>query len=219
MRCSGSDLPERRQETDSPTSKRHDMRSLPRYLAIAVLLAGSISPVVAGQARTCFGERATMTGSSDADLLFGHNGRDVIVGLGGGDVIGGGGGDDLICAGSGHDQIQAHRGDDRIRGGSGRDVIFHSTAKAGVRVRLDLGTARGGGLGRDTLFDIEQAHGSRYADLLVGSAEGNFLFGWNGDDELRGLRGDDILRGGRGRDLLIGGPGTDECVSGEHRRC
>jgi hypothetical protein len=77
-----------------------------------------------GRSYTCFGRRATLTGTAAADRLVGTPRSDVIVGLGGGDRIIGGGGDDLICSGRGKDLVTAGAGDDRIAAEAENDAIF-----------------------------------------------------------------------------------------------
>ncbi|UDY22873.1 CocE/NonD family hydrolase [Nocardioides sp. Kera G14] len=72
---------------------------------------------------TCRGLRATIVGTSGADVLVGTSRRDVIVGGAGNDVIRGRGGNDVICGGRGKDRISGGRGRDRLYGGPGRDRI------------------------------------------------------------------------------------------------
>ena len=54
--------------------------------------------------------------------------------------------------------------------------------------------------------DIE---GTKYADKLFGTADGESIAGLDGNDTLYGGGGDDSLSGGSGNDLLKGGPGAD----------
>ncbi len=56
--------------------------------------------------------------------------------------------------------------------------------------------------------------GSRFADLLTGSALDNSIAGGQGTDTLFGLGGDDTLNGGKGRDKLLGGDGNDTINGG-----
>jgi Ca2+-binding RTX toxin-like protein len=71
----------------------------------------------------CLGQKATIVGTADADVLNGTPGMDVIVGLGGGDRINGRGGNDLLCGGGGADTINGGAGRDRVKGGAGDDVV------------------------------------------------------------------------------------------------
>ena len=116
-----------------------------------------------------------------------------------------------------------------LRGGDGLDWAIYFSSDAGVEVRLDDGTARGGDAEGDTFAgvqiiefldadgetrevevpDIENLYGSGYDDILVGAHGNNRLYGLSGNDELDGREGDDLLAGGPGADVLRGGPGSD----------
>src|SRR5262245_26815599 len=95
---------------------------MPRILRVLTLVsitmligAVLIPPASGGAAPRCFGQEATIVGTSGPDVLVGTNRKDVIVGGGGADTISGRDRGDLICAG---------RGDDVVRGGDGIDLIF-----------------------------------------------------------------------------------------------
>ena len=91
-----------------------------------VQTAASTSPCVRGKKQDrirCRGEKATLAGSPDGDLIKGTDGRDVIAARGGNDRIQGRGGDDVICGGNGRDRAKGGDGDDWIRGGRGRDRV------------------------------------------------------------------------------------------------
>ena len=74
-----------------------------RITALAALALGAVPVAAPGPAAAatphCFGERATIIGTSGDDVLRGTAGRDVFVGRGGLDVIDGRGGNDRICGG------------------------------------------------------------------------------------------------------------------------
>lgn len=74
-----------------------------------------------GKSLSCAGLAATITGTEDADIIFGTSGPDVIVTVGGNDIIYAGGGDDIICSGDGNDRVYGGAGDDRIILGYGND--------------------------------------------------------------------------------------------------
>ena len=67
-------------------------------------------------------------------------------------------------------------------------------------MNLATGTGLGGDAGGDVLSGVENVIGSKFSDVLTGSAEANSL---NGDE------GDDFLQGAGGSDTLIGGSGVD----------
>lgn len=57
--------------------------------------------------------------------------------------------------------------------------------------------------------DIEDATGSAYADVIIGSSLDNYLFGNGGSDSLAGEAGNDSIWGGTGNDVINGGSGSD----------
>jgi Ca2+-binding RTX toxin-like protein len=56
---------------------------------------------------------------------------------------------------------------------------------------------------------MEDAVGSPFDDVLVGTVESNILSGLDGDDRIEAGPGNDRLIGGAGNDLLSGGAGDD----------
>lgn len=136
------------------------------------------------------------------DALYGKDGNDVINGGDGLDHVRGGTGDDVINGFDGDDRIRPDAGNDVVDGGNGVDLVRYDRAAAGVWVVLSDGVAYDDGEGgQDTLFNIENARGSDFADKLVG---GSF-----GDNVLAGRDGDDTLDGGPGDDVLLGQGGAD----------
>jgi hypothetical protein len=71
----------------------------------------------------CGSARATIVGSSAADVITGTGGDDVIAAGAGDDVVLGGGGNDLICGAEGDDVILAGTGHSRVFGGPGDDLL------------------------------------------------------------------------------------------------
>jgi Ca2+-binding RTX toxin-like protein len=134
----------------------------------------------------------TVTGTAGDDTYrnvqtVGYSGQVLLYGLGGNDVLTGGGGDDVLQGGTGDDTLDG--------GGAGIDTADYSDALSDGLV-VDLtnqaltgGTSTGGGLGNDTLFNINNLVGSAFSDTLIGDA---------GDNVLRGGAGDDTLDGGVG---------------------
>ncbi|MEM7547618.1 MAG: endo alpha-1,4 polygalactosaminidase [Pseudomonadota bacterium] len=135
-------------------------------------------------------EPLVLTGTDDADRLFGADGDDQLSGKDGADLLEGGAGDDVLTGGRGKDELQGGAGSDELRGNKGGD-------------HLD------GGAGSDALF------GGRGQDDLSGGKDNDQLSGGRGHDELFGNAGDDLLKGHRGHDLLIGGDGADRLVGGK----
>ena len=168
---------------------------------------------------------SALTGA-DNDELLGKAGRDVLWGGRGNDKLTAGPDDDSLRGGSGRDALRGEEGTDRLEGGSGNDsldggkggehkvndlfgdVTSYFEATKGVQLNLATGRVTGG-LGRDSIREIESVIGSRYDDVLRGSGGPDLLAGDTGDDFLYGLGGGDTLFGGAHDDLLIGGPGPD----------
>src|SRR5215207_9736414 len=101
-------------------------------LGIAVLVpvalaAAQLRPATPGPGvfptGACFGEKATISGTSRPETLIGTPGRDVIVGRAGADRVLGMGGKDRICGGAGADTLRGGGGRDRCDGGAGRDEL------------------------------------------------------------------------------------------------
>jgi Ca2+-binding RTX toxin-like protein len=209
------------------------------------LVAGQAS----GEGRDSFVDMRHVVGSQSNDTLIGDasfnglgggGGNDTISGADGDDAVVGNGGKDVLNGGSGDDSLTGGPGADSMNGGEGTDLVSFNKA---VHVDLAAGTATGEGA--DTLAEIEDVHGSRFNDtilgddgpnsitdqsnpsgddvidgrggddILAGQFGGDRVSGGDGDDEIRGGRGKDELDGGPGNDTIDGGPGTDTCTNGE----
>jgi Ca2+-binding RTX toxin-like protein len=146
-----------------------------------------------------------LSGNADSNQFFGLDGNDVLYGYGGNDALYGGIGNDILIGGTGADILS---------GGSGEDSVEYATSAQGVAVNLANGLGAGGDAAGDSFYGIENVYGSNYADVIVGNAGDNKLWGYDGDDQLSGGAGNDELVGGAGNDLLIGGAGADWFVGG-----
>lgn len=145
----------------------------------------------------------TITGSINADFIYGYAGNDKLIGLGGADYIDGG---------DGNDGLEGGEGNDTLIGGNGADYADYSSATNGITANLTMGNAFGQGL--DTLKTIEDIKGSQFDDTLTGDGGANALYGNDGTDKLFGLDGNDVLHAGfnentDGDDILHGGKGDD----------
>jgi Ca2+-binding RTX toxin-like protein len=145
----------------------------------------------------------TSLGTAADDTLLGTSGADVLCGVGGDDTLRGRGGQDVLLGGAGSDNID---------GGKGKDTVSYALSRK--KVSADLGAGRVDGEGKDRLKAVENAAGSRFADVLTGSSARNVLEGGGGRDRIRGLGGADRLRGGADADLLTPGAGNDELDGG-----
>ncbi len=130
-------------------------------------------------------------GSKHNDVLSGDAGDNQLTGLDGNDTLHGGDGDDVLHGGSGADTLV---------GGAGHDVATYHDSSPGVNVNLATGVGSGGHAAGDKLSGIEEVHGSKHADTLIGDGEANVLVGGAGNDALTGGGGDDHLSGGDGKD-------------------
>ena len=163
---------------------------------VAALMVVALLPMEASAASMCFGEKATITGTSGRDEIQGTPRADVIVTGDGPDVVHGRGGWDRICTGGGDDEVRGGSGSDRIFGGVGLDVLH-------------------GGRGDDRLIARaaqipevgyhEDLYGGPGNDKLTGGANPDYLFGGRGHDEIEGGGNQDDLT----PEFLIGGPGDD----------
>lgn len=163
---------------------------LARSLLFGLFLAAALYavPVAAAQAvPTCFGQPATIVGTSADDTLVGTEGPDVIFGGGGHDRIDGLGGDDLICGRRGGDRLFGGEGNDKLYGGRGSDY-------------------QDGGAGNDLILGLRVAHiFAPYGENLIGGSGNDRLIGTEANDTLDPGEGDDLVRGRGGNDRYDGG--------------
>ena len=113
-------------------------------------LAGDRGPAPRDLGGTCFGQRATILGTSGSDDLSGTGHADVILGFGGDDELDGGGGSDILCGGGGEDELSGRGGGDRLNGGRDDDAIAGGSGPDQLKGRGG-DDALGGGGGNDKL--------------------------------------------------------------------
>ncbi len=158
-------------------------------------------------------------GTAAADTLSGGAGNDEINGFAGNDTLNGLAGDDRLYGGTGNDRLNGGAGFDTLIGGAGNDTLdggaitdwiggndynraSYDASTAGVTVNLGAGAGIGNGTandglgGTDTLININQITGSRYADSITGSS-GASVF-----EQFEGGLGDDTMNGGVITDTL-----------------
>src|SRR6266508_2291173 len=190
---------------------------------VALVAVFLVLPQAANAARPrCFGKRATILGTARDDVIkglgggdriCGGKGNDTLVGGGGVDLLGGEAGKDKLASGAGFDFLVGGPGGDALNGGTGiGDMASFFGAPGPMTVDLTAGNATGDG--SDTLSGVEDIDGSRFDDVITGSAGSNFLFGETGNDTLSGSDGNnDGLWGGDGNDTLDGGLGGQDFAS------
>ena len=92
------------------------------------------------------------------------------------------------------ESFQGMAGDDIVFAAGGLDRINYINAPAGVNVDLGQSIAFDDGFGDvDTLFGVEGVQGTRFDDILVGSAGANFFEPFRGNDSIDGKGGIDAL--------------------------
>ena len=107
--------------------------------------------------------------------------------------------DNYFYGGDGNDTFQGGVGSDVYFGDGGTNTVSYSLA--GAEVGIDLGEGFGGEALEDEFTNIQNAIGSDFNDLIVGSTGANRLDGGDGDDTMAGLSGADTLVGGAGHDM------------------
>jgi Ca2+-binding RTX toxin-like protein len=133
----------------------------------------------------------------EATEVFGGPGQDrIVVAQGPGDFDGGPGADHVRSLMTGHPKYPEN----------GPCLRFGS---ANGPVHVDLGKGWSRGEGRDQIINFRCLTGSRYGDVLVGSADRDGIVGGSGDDLVRAGAGNDLVDGGDHADRLYLGPGSD----------
>jgi Ca2+-binding RTX toxin-like protein len=158
----------------------------------------------------------SLAGLANVENLTGTAGTgQSLTGNAGANVLTGGGGDDLLVGGA---------GGDTLNGGAGVDTVDYSASPpfgefgVGVLVNLTTGSGFNGHAEGDTFAGVENVVGSAQGDTIFGQGAANRLSGGGGDDDLFGMDGDDTLDGGAGADELTGGAGADTLRGGGRQR-
>lgn len=145
---------------------------------------------------------ADITGTPEADSLFGSLSADAIVALTGDDIAFGSDGDDLIFGNAGNDALAGNQGNDTLNSGRDNDVILGGQGDD-IAQGDDGNDWVFGNLGVDTLF------GNLGDDTLFGGQGNDVIFAGQGNDVVAGDLGNDVISGDRGTDTLSGGAGND----------
>jgi len=198
----------------------------------------------------------TVTGAGGVDTLVsvenasGGFDNDTLIGTDGANWLMGNMGDDLIIPGAGNDVIVGDSlffGLRPVEGGlptalityyanDSNDTVSYAGASGATTIHLsafesEYGYADGPD-GLDAIYLVENAIGTAYDDVIIGSEDVfrllryeigpvlppifgfNHLQGGAGDDLIQGLSGQDILDGGDGADTLEGGLDDDRLAGG-----
>lgn len=156
--------------------------------------------------------KVTLNGDDTANSLTGNDVQEKFLGHDGNDRMIGNGGDDEMSGGFGNDSIDGGSGADTINGGAGTDTADYGSSVSNVIVNLLTGFGAGGDAEGDVLSGIEYLIGSMQGDQLFGNDEINRLTGGGGNDALNGAGGNDILIGGDGADSFFGGAGDRDAA-------
>ncbi|CAN7658861.1 calcium-binding protein [Rhizobium sp. LjRoot254] len=165
-------------------------------------------------------------------ILLGK-GNDIYIGtgfssLGGFDIVEGRGGNDQFflttlksayLGGGGKDIFNSEGWENGFDGGAGSDTISYQfrhestvIGDTGVIIDLAAGLVQTGASRTEQIISIENAVGSRNADIIGGTDDDNTLMGLAGTDTIFGFGGDDVIVGGAGFDAMLGDTGSDVFV-------
>ena len=180
-----------------------------------------------------------LTGTNEAENLYGGSAADTLQGKGGNDSLWGGNGNDTLDGGTGNDRLYGEAGNDVLQGGDGLDILVggdgDDSLDGGAGDDVIIGDGQGDlqsviedAVNAETFRDFLilkspeelESYMSKFEtqndgkDTLDGGAGDDLLFGMGGDDILRGGDGNDLLFGGSGNDYLDGGAGEDAIFGG-----
>ena len=149
-------------------------------------------------------------GTAFNDQLIGSNGANSLYGMAGDDALDGRDGHDDLRGGDGNDWFMGGAGNDSLDGGSGSDGLYYeSMVTSGIVADLGAGTISDGQGFVDQVRDIENLHGSAFADRITLGASNGYVFARAGNDTLAGGAGDHNFYPGSGNDSIDGGEGVD----------
>lgn len=120
--------------------------------------------------------------------------------------------EDLVLLGAGNQRgtgngldnvLTGNAGNNVLDGAGGRDTASYVQAGAAVTVSLAVKGAQATGAGNDTLVNIENLTGSRFADHLTGDVGANVLDGGAGGDTMTGGEGGDTYVCDAATDIIV----------------
>lgn len=172
------------------------------------------------------GGNDTLIGGPGPDFLSGGDGDDSVVGNDGADTLYGdtyAGGNDTLRGGAGDDYISAGGGDDTYDGGADADTIADALGEGAnydavltdttITISRDAAPAVATTHGAEQFY-LDGGPGNDRIDASAFTLNGQYAFGWDGNDTLIGTALGDHLYGGTGNDLIVVG-GGDDSVQGD----
>ena len=188
---------------------------------VNVLKITSSNIIFAGGSLMLVGDNSISVVNDDTTTLTLNGGAfdDMLVSLGGSQILNGGAGNDKLITVGAQAGTGGGSGTDVFNGGDGFDTLALAdvAGMTGYTVNLATGTGSVAGINPSsfTLSGIEYVSGSIAADMLIGDASDNQLYGVEGSDFLDGGAGNDYLDGRLDNDTLLGGAGNDNLDGGE----
>ncbi|UVM58088.1 polyurethanase [Pseudomonas sp. B21-012] len=176
-------------------------------------------------------------GSDAGDLIHGGRGNDYLEGRAGNDTFRDDGGYNLIDGGAGHDTLKLGQALDKFdvaRDGNGTLYLRDSSGGISLVKQVETLVSKESSLlffSKQVSHQIDPAgllssgkvhayaasqNGTPGNDSLKAGAQGQWLFGLDGNDHLQGGRGNDVLVGGAGNDVLVSGGGSDTFLFSGH---
>ncbi|WP_339474218.1 polyurethane esterase [Pseudomonas fluorescens] len=171
-------------------------------------------------------------GSDGNDLIQGGSGHDYLEGRAGNDTFRDGGGYNVILGGQGSNSLDLQKSVNTFDfANDGAGNLYIRDGNGGISITRDIGsivtkepgflwglfkddvthsvTASGLKAGSNVTAYESSVKGTHGADTLKAHANGDWLFGLDGNDHLIGGAGNDVFVGGAGNDLMTSGGGAD----------
>ncbi|GAU85718.1 cadherin domain-containing protein [Bosea sp. BIWAKO-01] len=159
---------------------------------------------------------ATITGTSEDDILTGLGGANALLGLAGNDILNGGGGSDTLDGGVGADTMAGGTGNDSYVVDNAADSVIENIGAGTDTVRTALAAYSLAGLANVENLSFTGAGafsgtGNGLANVIMGGSGNDILDGGAGNDRMLGGLGDDIYHVDSPSDLVIeqAGAGSD----------
>ena len=159
-----------------------------------------------------------VTGTDNANKLYGYEGNDTLNGQGGDDYLLGADGNDTLTGGAGYDRMYGGIGDDTYYVNDTTDFAYENASEGSDRAISSIASYQLRANVEDLQLEEGSAavrgYGNELDNLIIGNSGNNVLYGRDGNDTVRGASGNDIVYGETGNDTLEGGSGSDRFYGG-----